>query len=148
MKLFSILGPRLGQGQEIKDQEDLFVICDGFSLLGFLIPPLWFLWRGMWLHAGLTLLAFIMVVLVPIEALQFVLWLLIALWAGFEARFFHLEFMQKQGLVVLAQVQAEDSDMARDLYVAGQPKSPMKAANPTLVPKSTPPQADLIFGRS
>lgn len=148
MKLFTILG----QSQEIKDQEDLFAIRDGFSFLAFLIPPLWFLWRGMWLHAGLSLLALIVVALIPVEVLQVVLSLVIALWVGFEARFLHLEFLQKLGLVVLGQVQAQDSDMARDIYLAEQPKSPMKAANPPFEPmakpKSPPQQADLIFGRS
>lgn len=148
MKLFAILG----QSQEIKDQEDLFAIRDGFSFLAFLIPPLWFLWRGMWLHAGLGFLAFITVALIPLEALQFILSLLIALWVGFEARFLHLEFLQKQGLAVLGQVKAADCDMAIDIYLAEQLKSPTKApnlsANLLAKSKTLPQQADMIFGRS
>lgn len=148
MKLFVILG----ESQDIRDHEGLFAIRDGFSFLGFIIPPLWFLWRGMWLHAGLSLLVLITVAFIPLEALQFVLSVLIALWVGFEARFLHLEFLQKQGLAVLGQVNAADSEMALDIYLAELSKSPKKASNipasSMMKPKHPPQQADMIFGRS
>lgn len=150
MQIFTILG------QKVDDQDDLFAIRDGFSFLGFLVPPFWFLWRGMWLHAGLSALAFICVSMIPVESLEFLLSLLIALFVGFEARFLHLEYLQRQGLHVLAQVNAPNSDMARDIYLAQLAKSPMKAAKPTenhaknrsATQISPPQQADMIFGRS
>ncbi|MEW7008938.1 DUF2628 domain-containing protein [Lentilitoribacter sp. EG35] len=144
MKHFTVLGQRPG----IQSQEDLFAIRDGFSFFAFIVPPLWFLWRGMWLHAGISLMAFLVVSLLPLDALQLVLSLLIAFWVGFEARFFYLEFLQKQGLVVLARVSALNSEMARDIYLAEQPKSHMKVVNPILKTKPSPQQADMVFGRN
>ena len=53
MKPYLILGSKAAN-----NVGELMVVGDKFSWLAALFAPFWFLWRGMWLHALLSFVAF------------------------------------------------------------------------------------------
>lgn len=151
MKPFIVLSP-FGEGTKTGD---LYAISDRFSWLAALFPLLWFLWRGMWLHAlgalVLSGLAGAFLSAFPSPVLSLAIYLAIAIWFGLEANNFHIGFLQKQGLEIVAIELAETADMAKELYLATQSDAFLSTRASGTIASTTQPSSapvGLIFGEN
>jgi hypothetical protein len=147
MKPYFILGSK-----SARNIKELIAIGDKFSWLAALFAPFWFLWRGMWVHALLSLAALSLVggIFAGIETqiLPVIVQLALSLWFGFEARYFYIEHLQKQGADVLAVHLAYDEQMALELHHEAHPipeQDPQDTSN-IITSYDKAYHADMIFG--
>tara|TARA_R110002126_G_scaffold104995_2_gene238987 strand:+ start:2733 stop:3224 length:492 start_codon:yes stop_codon:yes gene_type:complete len=122
MKTYSVLGPK----KDKVHKDELIAIGDGFSMLAALFAPIWFLWRGMWLHAALAMSAIIVLSFALLGFDLVNIWLIamvcLALWFGLEAQNFYVEHLQDaSGAQLMGYVSALDGDMAMDLFLIDNP---------------------------
>src|SRR5262245_6068185 len=52
MARYAVMGPARSGGEG--DAERVLLIRDGFSLIAFFLPALWFLWHRLWIEAALA----------------------------------------------------------------------------------------------
>lgn len=147
MKPYLILGSKTAT-----NAGELITVGDKFSWLAALFAPFWFLWRGMWLHALLAFVAlsFIGGIFAGFESqvLSVIVQIALSLWFGFEARYFYIEHLQKQGASVLGTYLAFDAQMAMELHLQAHPISepkPQDGAN-IITSYDKAYHADMIFG--
>ena len=147
MKPYFILGSKTA-----RHMSELIAIGDKFSWLAALFAPFWFLWRGMWVHALLSLAALMLVggISAGIEnqILPAIVQVALSLWFGFEARYFYIEHLQRQGADVLAVHLAYDEQMALELYQDAHPfpeQDPQDTSN-IITSYDKAYHADMIFG--
>lgn len=158
MKSYIILGPR----HQASTPNNFIAICDGFSWLAALFAPIWFLWRGMWLHVILAIIVFVIIggffasfgLNSYVPAMSMLAQLVLCIWFGLEARYYYIEHLQKQGVVVLDNVVAMDEHMAIELYLNANPLEVLKdtggsnTTDPSNIISSYDKtyHADMIFG--
>lgn len=119
----------LGSVQSEYEPTDIFAVGDHFSWLAMLAAPFWFLWRGMILHALLAGLIFTSTLVALTYGLPAAyalpILLLIAVWLGFEARFFYIEHLRQNDIDLLDVVMAPNSLLAEELFLSR--RSPLAA---------------------
>lgn len=99
------------------------LIRDGFHWLAFLVPPLWFLWHGMWL--AFLLAALVMAGLgfagdhAGLGAVAAALSLLVSLYAGLEGAALRCAALRRRGWNDAGTVVAETLPEAEIRYGAG-----------------------------
>ena len=147
MKPYLILGSKAAN-----NVSELMVVGDKFSWLAALFAPFWFLWRGMWLHALLSFVAFTVIggALSGLEnpAISIIVQLAMSLWFGLEARYFYIEHLKRQGASVLGIHMAFDEQMAMELHLDAHPFSDQKPQEGSNIISSYDKayHADMIFG--
>ena len=147
MKPYFILGSKTAT-----NARELIAVGDKFSWLAALFAPFWFLWRGMWLHALLAFVAlsFIGGIFAGFESqlLPASVQIALSLWFGFEARYFYIEHLQKQGASILGTHLAFDEQMAMELHIDAHPFSKQKPQDGSNIITSYDKtyHADMIFG--
>ncbi|MEP3198835.1 MAG: DUF2628 domain-containing protein [Lentilitoribacter sp.] len=147
MKPYLILGSKTAT-----NASELIAVGDKFSWLAALFAPFWFLWRGMWLHALLAFVAlsFIGGISAGFESqiLSAIAQIVLSLWFGFEARYFYIEHLQRQGAPILGTYLAFDAQMAMELHLDVHPFSDQKHQDGSNIITSYDKayHADMIFG--
>ncbi|MFE0016256.1 DUF2628 domain-containing protein [Mesorhizobium sp. NPDC059054] len=135
------------------------LIRDGFSWVGFILPPLWLLWHRLWFAA---VLAFVI-----LGALSFVgeseglalagslLTLLVSFIVGFEGVALRVAALRRAGWTEWGIVEAENFADAETRYAFGrQPSEPAvepTEPRPTIVPaanRARPVQTGMALGLS
>lgn len=122
------------------------LICDGFSWIAFILPPLWLLWHRLWFAA---VLAFVV-----LGALSFVgegqglalagslLTLLVSFIVGFEGATLRAAALRRAGWTEWGVVEAENFADAEIRYAFGrEPSEPAvepAEQRPTIVPAANP----------
>lgn len=111
----------LGSIKTAYEPDDIMAVGDHFSWTAMFMTPFWFVWRGMIIHAGLAGLIFIGAAsaLSNAAAAPYILpiLVLVALWFGFEARFFYIEHLKRQGADLLDVVMAPNPVLAEELFL-------------------------------
>lgn len=119
MASYIVLEPRDAADNRV---EKAVVVRDGFSLLAFIMPLLWFLWHRMWWEAAAFFVAGILLAglgsLSGYEVLAPVLSLLLALLTGLEARALRVAALRRKGYADWGVVEASDADEAEIRYLA------------------------------
>ncbi|GLS36787.1 hypothetical protein GCM10010869_23780 [Mesorhizobium tianshanense] len=114
MAIYVVMEPP-GRGE--KPDTTVFV-RDGFSWLGFLVPPLWLLWHRLWIEAALAFVA-MAVLSVVAERLSLglagsLLSLLVSLYVGLEGQALRIAALRRRGWHEWGVVEAgrlDDADM-------------------------------------
>jgi hypothetical protein len=96
-------------------------VRDGFSWLGFLVPPLWLLWHRLWIEAALAIVA-MAVLSVLAERLSLglagsLLSLLVSLYVGLEGQALRIAALRRRGWHEWGVVEADRIDDADMRYV-------------------------------
>ena len=126
--------------------EQAVFLRDGFSWLGFLVPPLWLLWHRLWLEAVLAFLAMALFSGLG-EALSLpvaggLLGLLVSLYVGLEGQAMRAAALRRRGWQDWGVVEADRADTA-DLRYSFAATQETVAAEPavTIVPAAAAPRS-------
>ncbi|KUM25419.1 hypothetical protein AU467_26700 [Mesorhizobium loti] len=97
MASYVVMEPPAGSNKA----EDATLVRDGFTWLGFLVPPLWLAWRRLWIEAVVTFAVMaILSVLgerLGLEWAGSALSLLVSLYVGFEGQAMRIAAMRRRG---------------------------------------------------
>ncbi|WP_027053812.1 DUF2628 domain-containing protein [Mesorhizobium erdmanii] len=129
-------------------------IRDGFTWLGFLVPPLWFAWNRLWIEAAL---AFVVMGALSMAAENLglglagsLLSLLVSLYVGLEGQGLRIAALRRRGWHEWGVVQAgwlDDADTRYALEVEAHAEEPTPA--PRMVPDAAlarPAQPGMALG--
>lgn len=126
--------------------EQAVFLRDGYSWLGFLVPPLWLLWHRLWLEAILAFLAMALFSGLG-EALNLplvggLLGLLVSLYVGLEGQAMRVAALRRRGWQDWGVVEADRSDTADLRYSLAATEEPV-ATEPavTIVPAAAAPRS-------
>ncbi|UVK39421.1 DUF2628 domain-containing protein [Mesorhizobium sp. AR10] len=115
MAIYVVMEPP-GRGEKA----DATFVRDGFSWLGFLVPPLWLLWHRLWIEAAL---AFVVMAVLSVlgEKLGLgltgsLLSLLVSLYVGLEGQGLRIAALRRRGWHDWGVVEAEALDDADTRY--------------------------------
>ncbi|RWH77249.1 MAG: DUF2628 domain-containing protein [Mesorhizobium sp.] len=117
MAIYVVMEPP-GRGE--KPDTTAFV-RDGFSWLGFLVPPLWLLWHRLWIEAALAFVAMALLSMLA-EGLSLglagpLLSLLVSLYVGLEGQALWIAALRRRGWHEWGVVAAGSIDDADTRYV-------------------------------
>lgn len=105
--------------------ERTLVLRDGFSILTFLVPPVWFAFHRLWFEAGLSLALLVLAGLLSGssigEAAGPALSLAVSLFCGLEGRALRIAALERQGFTLDSVVEAANRDEADEIYFSGAP---------------------------
>ena len=116
MAIYVVMEPP-GRGE--KPDATAFV-RDGFSWLGFLVPPLWLLWHRLWIEAALAFVAMALLSMLA-ERLSLglagsLLSLLVSLYVGLEGQALRIGALRRRGWHEWGVVEADRLDDADTRY--------------------------------
>jgi hypothetical protein len=116
MAAFVVMQPPNRDGADSK--EPPVFVHDGFSLVAFLVPPLWLLWHRLWIEAAAALILAIAIGslgawLGPANGM---LSLFLSLYVGLENGALRVNALRRRGWNVRAVIEAESSDEAEIRY--------------------------------
>ena len=138
MAIYVVMEP---PGRSAKVDATAFV-RDGFTWLGFLVPPLWFAWHRLWVEAGL---AFVVMGLLSmlgqklgLELAGSLLSLLVSLYVGLEGQGLRVSALRRRGWREWGVVQAGRLDDADIRYAL---ESETLADEVTPMPRMVPDAA-------
>ncbi|MFA6264254.1 MAG: DUF2628 domain-containing protein [Pseudolabrys sp.] len=132
MPTYTVHEPPLRKNESVTNPERFAFVRDGFHFWAFLVPPLWFLFKRLWL--ALLLYIVISVALefalafahVP-SSMRIAAELIFALVIGFEASIIRRWTLQRRGWKTLGFVVAEDEEMAeRRFFAAWAQRAPLR----------------------
>ncbi|SJM28466.1 DUF2628 domain-containing protein [Mesorhizobium delmotii] len=117
MAIYVVMEPP-GRGE--KPDTTAFV-RDGFSWLGFLVPPLWLLWHRLWIEAALAFVTMAFFSMLA-EGLSLglagpLLSLLVSLYVGLEGQALRIAALRRRGWLEWGVVAADRLDDADTRYV-------------------------------
>ncbi|AZN97425.1 DUF2628 domain-containing protein [Mesorhizobium sp. M9A.F.Ca.ET.002.03.1.2] len=150
MAIYVVMEPP-GRGE--KPDTTTFV-RDGFSWLGFLVPPLWLLWHRLWIEAALAFVA-MAVLSVLAERLSLglagsLLSLLVSLYVGLEGQALRIAALRRRGWHEWGVVEADRIDDADTRYVLeAEAHSDEQAPAQRIVPDAAlarPSQTGMVLG--
>jgi Protein of unknown function (DUF2628) len=138
MAVYVVMEPP-GRGE--KPDTTAFV-RDGFSWLGFLVPPLWLLWHRLWIEAALAFVAMALLSMLA-EGLSLglagpLLSLLVSLYVGLEGQALRIAALRRRGWHEWGVVEADRLDDADTRYVL---EAEARADEPAPVPRIVPDAA-------
>ena len=142
-----------------RDGERVLFLRDGFSLLAFVLPQVWLVWRRLWLEAALYLVLMLSVTLgvrqgwLPSPAIG-VVSLLASLYAGLEASTLRLAKLLRHGFAELGVVQAENEAEAElrwfstrtERVLATAVQATPSSADPAAKPEMAGPAPEPFMG--
>jgi hypothetical protein len=108
-------------GASAASGEELVVLRDGFSFLGFLFPPLWLLWHRLWVEAAMAFAVLLGVGAVERLgglAISAPLSLLVSIFVGLEGNGLRISAWRRRGWLEAAVVDARSEDDAETRYAA------------------------------
>ena len=118
MTSFVVMTPPADSGSEALPE----FVRDGFSVVAFIVPPLWLLWHRLWIEAGI---AFGVMALIPSVAWQLGFgpvspWLsmLVSLYAGLEGPQLRLAALRAKGWTDAGVYEADDLVDAETRFAA------------------------------
>ncbi|KQZ82802.1 hypothetical protein ASD64_07555 [Mesorhizobium sp. Root157] len=134
-----MLPPRGNPEQRL---EQAVFIRDGFSWLGFIVPPLWLLWHRLWLEA---ILAFLVMAFLSglgevtgFRVTGALLGLLVSLYVGLEDQVLRIAAMRRRGWQDWGVVEADRQDAADLRYALDVSQEATDAApQVSIVPAAT-----------
>lgn len=116
MAVYVVMEPP-GRGH---DADATTFVRDGFSWLGFLVPPLWLLWHRLWIEAGLAVVAIgasaALGEAFGLPAAGALLTLLVMLGVGLEGQALRIAALARRGWRQWGVVVADDLDDADARY--------------------------------
>ncbi|MER8485049.1 DUF2628 domain-containing protein [Mesorhizobium sp. M1322] len=117
MAIYVVMEPP-GRGE---NRDTKAFVRDGFSLIGFLVPPLWLLWHRLWIEAALAFVAMALLSMLA-EALSLglagpLLSLLVSLYVGLEGQALRIAALRRRGWHEWGVVAADRIDDADTRYV-------------------------------
>jgi hypothetical protein len=99
---------------------DATFVRDGFSLLAFLLPPLWLLWHRLWIEAALAVAALVLAAGLPkltgFAVATPLLWLLVSVFVGLEGNALRIAALRRRGWQEWGVVEARNLDDADTHY--------------------------------
>jgi hypothetical protein len=118
-------------------------VRDGFSWLAFLVPPLWFAWRRLWVEAAVALAALILLNAIGVRlgmgTMASLLSLLVSLWAGLEAATMHIAGLRRRGYSEIGTIWANGRDEAELRFAASlDPGGEAIESQPAPMPRPQP----------
>ncbi len=150
MAVYVVMEPP-GRGE--KPDTTAFV-RDGFSWLGFLVPPLWLLWHRLWIEAALAFVAMALLSMLA-EGLSLglagpLLSLLVSLFVGLEGQALRIAALRRRGWHEWGVVEADRLDDADTRYVLeAEAHADEQAPVPRIVPDAAharPAQTGMVLG--
>ena len=140
-----------GGGRAGKAAEATF-IRDGFSLLAFLLPPLWLLWHRLWIEAALAAGVLVLAAGLPhltgFAVAAPLLWLLVSLFVGLEGNALRIAALGRRGWRNWGVVEAGNLDDADAHYIAENASTEADASDhmPTSLPSANSVAAPVTGG--
>lgn len=136
------------------DKADTAFVRDGFSWLGFLVPPLWLLWHRLWMEA---VLAFVVMAVLSMLAERLglgfagsLLSLLVSLYVGLEGAALRIAALRRRGWHEWGVVEADKLDDADTRYaLEAEAHADEQAPMPRIVPDAAlarPAQMGMTLG--
>ncbi|RWO92888.1 DUF2628 domain-containing protein [Mesorhizobium sp.] len=150
MAVYVVMEPP-GRGE--KPDTTAFV-RDGFSWLGFLVPPLWLLWHRLWIEAAMAFVAMALLSMLA-EGLSLglagrLLSLLVSLYVGLEGQALRIAALRRRGWHEWGVVEADRLDDADTRYVLeAEAHADEPAPVPRIVPDAAharPAQTGMVLG--
>jgi len=147
MRSYLIFGTHIGSEQP----QDIVAVHDGFSWSATLFSPFWFLWRGMWVHSIVAVLYFIslagLMTVANLAPYLVTVAIVSCIWVGFEARFLHIEFLNRQGFDLKQYVSADNSSIAENTFIGSHaPLEVLKVEKSTNLAQQE--STDMIFSKN
>jgi hypothetical protein len=130
------------------------LVRDGFSWLGFLVPPLWLAWHRLWIEAALAFVAMAVLSMLA-EKLSLglagsLLSLLVSLYVGLEGQGLRIAALRRRGWHEWGVVEADSLDDADTRYVLeAEAHSDENASVQRIVPDAAlarPAHMDMVLG--
>jgi hypothetical protein len=130
------------------------LVRDGFSWLGFLVPPLWLAWHRLWIEAALAFVAMAVLSMLA-EKLSLglagsLLSLLVSLYVGLEGQGLRIAALRRRGWHEWGVVEADSLDDADMRYVLeAEAHSDENASVQRIVPDAAlarPARMDMVLG--
>jgi len=120
MAIYVVMEPPLGNAAAASERAVL--VRDGFSLIAFLVPPLWLLWHRLWIEAALAFAAALLLTALG-EAAGFgltssLLSLLVSIYVGLEGPALRLAALRRRGWRAWGAVEARDRRDAEIRYLS------------------------------
>ncbi|MCV3206325.1 DUF2628 domain-containing protein [Mesorhizobium sp. YC-39] len=136
------------------EKPDTAFVRDGFSWLGFLVPPLWLLWHRLWIEAAL---AFVVMAVLSMLAEKLglglagsLLSLLVSLYVGLEGAALRIGALRRRGWHEWGVVEADRLDDADTRYaLEADARADEQAPMPRIVPDAAlarPAQMGMTLG--
>ena len=151
MAIYVVMEPPGGESA----REKTVFVRDGFSWLGFLVPPLWLLWHRLWMEAALTVLVLVLVSalgeVLDAEISASFLTLLASFYVGLEGNGLRQAAFRRLGWREWGVIEADGVDDADIRYAMdGElPEEPDGLAAPRIVPdarQARPSQTGMALG--
>lgn len=137
MASYQVLVPASG------DKVDALFIRDGYSFLAFLLPLPWLLFRRMWLHAALVVVAYVGAELLAeafqIQAISMAVGLFVSLWLGFEGGHLRGQMLERRGWTLDRVIEAGRISDAEAVYFDGMVTKPVEQPPLPRLPERTAP---------
>lgn len=140
MAIYSVLEPPVAGDMRLAKA---VVIRDGFSVVAFIAPLIWFLWHRMWLEAlGVVLIGALLGAISLIPGLEIVpaLGILVSLFAGMEARNLRINALRRRGWTEWGVVVASSEGEAELRYM-NEALGHAEEEDQRLVPAGAPTEA-------
>ena len=142
MAAYVVMEPPARQSQDARDRA--VFIRDGFSLLAFLVPPLWLLWHRLWIEAllalGLSVTLAALGEAVGLGLLAAGLSLLVSVYVGLEGPALRLAALRRRGWLETGLIEAGSRDEAEiRLFAGAEPQAAPQAPHAAL-PAGAPRQ--------
>jgi len=120
MAIYVVMEPQLGNAAAASERAVL--VRDGFSLIAFLVPPLWLLWHRLWIEAALAFAAALLLSALG-EAAGFgvtssLLSLLVSIAVGLEGPALRLAGLRRRGRREWGVVEARNRQDAEIRYLS------------------------------
>lgn len=136
MAIYVVMEPPAANATEAVERAVL--VRDGFSVLAFLVPPLWLLWHRLWIEAALAFAASVaLTALGETAGLGFTgaaLSLLVSIYVGLEGPGLRINALRRRGWRDWGVVEASDAGEAEIGYLAGEePEEAAEAPQPAPV---------------
>lgn len=123
MASFYVLTPPVTRNPE----KDTLFVRDGFSWLAFLFPVPWLLFRGMWMVAGLAMVAYLVAAIAAqqwgLDGLPVAFSFILSLWTSLEGSHVRARMLERKGWALKAEIAAHDLEDAEEIYFSDAPTS-------------------------
>jgi len=129
MPTYTVHEPPLRKNESVSNPERFAFVRDGFHFWAFLLPPLWFIAKRLWLAlilyiATLVALEFAMTWTNVPSTARFIVELTMAIVIGFEAASIRRWTLQRRRWKTLGFVVAEDEELAERRFFAAWTQGP------------------------
>ena len=121
MVIFNVHEPPNVSGNRLQSAEQLVFVKDGYTWLAALVPPLWLLWKRMWLefaiYAGVTGLLVWLLASAGATNVSNALLLIIQIVFGFEAGALYSASLERRGWRLVGTVSGRNAEDAERRFL-------------------------------